>query len=169
MSKKRDKTPVVPRTYCWDTSVLLAWLNSEESTSLPDINLLVHQFNSGQANLVVSATLLTELLATKHKPAQAEALEKFMQRPNVTWANVTVEIAKKAAEIRDYWMQTSKKGERRNITTPDAQIIATAVIYKVDALHSMEPKHHKLNGTRIVNMLRITLPREYDGQLSLLG
>ena len=81
---------------------------------------------------------------------------------------MTFPIAQKAEEIRSRALTTGPKSQRRNIRTPDAQIIATAFIQQADVLHSLEPKHHNLSGSSIVDGLKIMPPCLATGQKSFL-
>jgi len=150
--------------YCWDTSIFVAWLKEEHSAPLADIELIVEEIESRQAALIVSVTTCTEMLETKHTSDQWNAFNLFLNRSNVVLANITLPIAQLASAIRI-------KGavENRKIKTPDAQILATAILYKADALHSLDPHHISLNGSAIVDGLRITPPLSLGGQHGLLA
>ncbi|MCX7428505.1 MAG: PIN domain-containing protein [Planctomycetia bacterium] len=150
--------------YCWDTSVFVAWLKEESSAPLADMNLVVGDIDSGKAVLVVSVTTATEMLETKHTPEQWERFQKCLNRSNVILADITLAIAELASRIR-----ADAQTQGRRLQTPDAQIIATAITYRVDALHSLDPHMLGLNGSPIVNGMRITQPLLLDGQQGLVG
>lgn len=149
--------------------MFIAWLNREQSAPLADIDMLLDDFHAERAVLVVSATTYTELLRAKHSSDQVEAFDRFLLRPNIVRVDVSFEIAARAEGLRSSAITTAKRGQQRNIKTPDAQIIATAIIHHVDALHSMEPRHHAISGTKLVDGMRICLPRDLSGQLALSG
>ncbi len=151
-------------SYCWDTSVFLAWLKAEISAPLADIELVVGEIESRAASLIVSVTTCTEILETKHTPDQWNAFNLFLKRSNVILANTTLPIAQLASSIR-----SRGAAENRNIKTPDAQILATAILYKADALHSLDLHHISLNGSAVVDGLRITPPLPLGGQHGLLS
>jgi len=154
--------------YCWDTSVFLAWLNQEESAPLADIEMVLDQIYMLKATLVVAVTTYTEILRAKHSQKQLEEFDKFLLRSNVIKVDTTFQIAQKAERIRSAAFERPKRGQKRNIKTPDATIISTAIIYGVDVLHSMEPRHHSLSESDIVDGLRIELPQDSSGQRALL-
>lgn len=155
-------------TYCWDTSVFLAWLNREENKPLADIDLLIDDIHAKKANLVMSVTTYSEMLTTKHTPEQLEMFNKFLMRRNIQRVPVTFGIAQKAAEVRSRGETIpDQQGNIRKIKTPDATIIATAIVYKVTALHSCEPKHHRLSRSEIVDGILITNPGDFSGQQAL--
>ena len=88
-----------------------------------------------------------------------------MRRPNVTLANVDPRVARKTAELRAEWRaDKSHDAENKNIKSPDAIILATAVLYGATVLHSTEPKFHRHSKTALVSGLRITMPVLDQGQ-----
>jgi predicted nucleic acid-binding protein len=153
--------------YCWDTSVFLAWLNREQSAPLADIDALITDIEAKRAILVVSVNTYTEMLRAKHTQEQADMFDAFLRRQSIVRVGVTFPIGQKAEEIRSRGLTLFPKNQKRSIATPDAQIIATAIVHKCDVLHSMEPKHHNLSGHAAVDGLKIVLPRHISGQKAL--
>lgn len=147
---------------CWDTSVFLAWLNEEPNAPLGDIDLLVQRIERVEATLIVPVTIYMEILHAKHKPEQIAAFEEFLRRSNVIKVETTFPIAQKVQEIRSRAIAAS-----RSIKTPDATIIATAIVHKADVLHTLDDRTIALSGSPIVDGLHITLPRDPSGQLAL--
>jgi predicted nucleic acid-binding protein len=154
--------------YCWDTSVFLAWLNKEASAPLSDIEAVLSEIYAKRSTLIVSVVTYTEVLSAKHTTKQRNAWEGFLKRSNVLRVDVTFPVAQKAEEIRSRALLTGPKSRIRKIKTPDAQIIATAIIQKADVLHSLEPLHTNLSGHQIVDGLKISPPCLATGQMTLL-
>ena len=154
----KDRRPL----YGWDTSVFVAWLNEEQSAPLGDIALVANEIDKDDAVLVVSVTVVSEVLECKMTDEQRTRFNKFFQRSNVILADVTLPIAQKAREIRD-----RGNAEGRKIKTPDAQIIATAIVFRCHVLHSLDNRGNgalRLDGSTIVDGLKITPPRPLSGQ-----
>ena len=84
---------------------------------------------------------------------------------NCALFNSTSTTDQKASEIRNNGMSEKPP---RSIKTPDALVLATAIIYKVDALHTLEDKMKKLNGSSTVDGLRICAPCGAGGQKGLI-
>lgn len=154
--------------YCWDTSVFLAWLKKEPHAPLSDIEAVLEEVYSKRSVLIVSVVTYTEILKAKHSQKQRDAWEGFLKRSNVLRVDVTFPIAQKAEEVRSRGITMSKKHEERNIKTPDAQVIATAIVQRADVLHSLEPKHLAMSGGPIVDGLKITKPCLATGQMTFL-
>ena len=153
--------------YCWDTSVFLAWLNAEPTAPLADIERLVDDVHANRAIPITSVVTYTEMLRARHTAKQIKAFDDFLKRSNVVRVEVSFAIAQKAEEIRSKAITLFKKGQQRTIKTPDAQIIATAILQKANVLHSLEPQHCNLSGHSVVDGLLITLPRDLSGQKTL--
>jgi predicted nucleic acid-binding protein len=144
--------------YCWDTTVFLAWLNKEASAPQSDIEAILNEVYANRSTLILSVVTYTEILTAKHSRRQRDAWESFLKRSSVLRVDVTFPIAQKAEEIRSRALTMGPKGEQRKIRTPDAQIIATAIVQQADFFHSLEPKHHSLSGSPIVDGIRISPP-----------
>jgi predicted nucleic acid-binding protein len=153
--------------YCWDTTVFVAWLNRQSNAPLGDIDAVLDDVVAGRAMLIVPVTVYTEIVRAKHAPQQIRAFDAFLSRSTVRRADGSFNVAKKAEQIRSRGHTLSRRGEARNIKTPDATIIATAILFEVDALHSLEPRHHRLSGTKIVEGLKICSPVHVSGQRAL--
>jgi predicted nucleic acid-binding protein len=149
--------------YCWDTSVFIAWIAEEEDKPLADIGTVADEISSGKAVLIVPVTIYSEILETRHTEEQLRRFEQFLKRSEVIVADTTVPIAQKASAIR-----SKGEAEGRKIKTPDATVLATAILYKADVLHSFDPHLLNLNGSSIVDGLRITKPISLSGQHGLV-
>jgi len=153
--------------YCFDTSVLLAWFKEEKDAPLNEIESLINDVHTGKAVLLVPATVVTEILDVNN--SASEQLEEFLERDNVVHCDITLPVSRQARKVRERGATLPKKHQARKIKTPDAQIIAVAIVYEADALYSMEPKHHSLSGSKIVDGLVIMSPRDPSGQMFLPG
>ena len=152
--------------YCWDTSVFVGWLKREETAPLADIDAILGDIHANKAVLIVSVVTYTEILRVKHTPKQLRTFDDFLKRSNVLRADNTFPIAQKAEQIRSRAME-GPKSQQRVIKTVDATILATGIIHQADVLHSLEPKHHNLSRSKIVDGLLITAPQELSGQRAL--
>lgn len=160
MSSKR-----VEVTYCWDTSVFLAWLGEEAAAPLNDIALVVGEIDGGEATLLVPVTVYSEILEARHTTAEMERFRQFLDRTNIVAADTTKAIAEKAGRIRSRGIEA---GPARSIRTPDATFMATAILFGASVFHTLETKLINLNGSPIVDGLRIELPKLAGGQGSFL-
>jgi len=148
--------------YAWDTCIFIAWLCEEAGAPLVDIGLVVDEIDTDKSNLIVSVTTFSEILETKYSPDQIDKLNQFLQRSNVIKVETSFKIAKKASGIR-----SAASREGRKVETPDAQIVATAIVYGADVLHTLDDKLLALNGSPIVDGLKIETPKPLSGQAAL--
>lgn len=156
MSGTEKKKPI----YCWDTCVFLAWFKEEQDKPLADIALVVHEIESRSASLLLSVTTYEEVL-----DIEGGAVHKFrdyIKRPYVETANVDTRIAERVAAMRNAAAQ-----DGMNIKVPDAQIIATALQYKADVLHTFDDKVLRFHKKPIVEGLRIEHPMPLSRQQGL--
>ena len=155
MAKTKTGLPL----YSWDTTVMIAWLSEEEGAPLGNIDTVVAEIDSKRANLLLALTVIIEILECHHTTEQIERFNKFLEHPNVITADTTTPIGLKARKMRNDAMPTGRK-----LKTPDATIMATAVIYKAHVLHTLEPKLIGLDESPIVDGLHISLPITRRGQ-----
>ena len=150
--------------YCWDTSVFLAWLKDEADAPLDDIALVADVIDDDKADLIIPVAVFSEILEAKHTKRQMRQLKQFSKRSNVLSVDTTIAIAQRASELRSSLLR-----EGRKLRTPDAQIAATAILYDVDMLHSLDPDLLKINGNPAGDGLMIVRPRLLSGQRALPG
>jgi predicted nucleic acid-binding protein len=148
--------------YAWDSSVFIAWLAEEKTAPLGNIDMVVREIDGGRANLIFSVVTYTEILESKYSEKQLAQLDAFLRRSNVIKVDITIPVAKKAAAIRNAgW------NEDRKIKTPDALILAVALLHKADVLHALDGGMRNLNGHKIVDGLVINEPFLRSGERSL--
>lgn len=110
-----------------DSAVLIYHIESVE----PYSNLTTALFDwigSSKTNLFLSSLIWTEILAKPYKDRNSKMvleLERLLQLlPNTEWIPVGPEIAKEGARLRGVY----------GLRTPDAIIIASAILSKVSGL-----------------------------------
>lgn len=161
--KKRIKKPV----YCWDSCTVLAWFKQEKDKPLDDIALVIQEIENDRAVLLVSTILLTEVLDTAKSGSAAADFRNFIDRSSVRLADVDPRVAEKAANLRAKVLDNKKY--TRKLRTPDAIILATAIIYDADVVHSLDRDFLRLSNTDDAERMTITKPKIIGGQTSLLS
>jgi predicted nucleic acid-binding protein len=119
----------------WDTCVFITWLTAEKSKwpasiwqGIQDVADLVE---IGQAILVTSTLIRTEVFLGKLTLEQKQKFADILRRKNVQEVAPHMRIADRASTIR----------ERHKIKTPDAIHLATAILFEVDEMHTMDGWH----------------------------
>ncbi len=143
----------------WDACVFLAWFKAEQDKPLAEIEELLRDVKAEKLTLVVSAIVAAEILdCTGHSPVRNQFRE-FIKRPNIVRADADFRVAELAATIRERAVAAIARGTiQTGVKAPDALIAATAVIYRVDVLHTFDPVLLSLDRSPIVEGLRITEP-----------
>jgi predicted nucleic acid-binding protein len=153
----------------WDSCIFLAWFNEEDDKPLEVIDHLLRQVAEQKASLLVSAVCCVEVLDQAGTSDAGTEFKKYVLRPNIVRASVDWRVAEKAAEIRERVTAELVAGRMKNgIKAPDALIVATAIIYHATELHTFDPVLLGLDGSPLVDLLRITRPRSL-GEQRLLG
>ena len=149
--------------YCWDTCVFIAWLKGEPDKPLADIRAVASKIDADDGILIVPVTIFTEMQRSKFSTSQWDQFEQALDRSSVIVANTTAAIAQQASLLRD-----KAEAEGRKIKTADATVIATAIAYGADALHTFDSLLLELHRSEIVDGLAITHPIPRSGQRGLL-
>jgi predicted nucleic acid-binding protein len=126
-----------------DSSLLIYHLEDMEPYS--DLTEVVFAaIGAGTHTAVLSTISVTELLVKPFadgQPDQVAVFEHFVQLlPNTIWISPHYEIAKQAARLR---------GQYR-LRTPDALLVATALVEKADAFLTNDHQLRKLKAEGIV-------------------
>jgi predicted nucleic acid-binding protein len=150
----------------WDSCVFLAWFQGEKDKPLGDIEELLRDVAEGRLTLVVSAIVGAEVLDRAGQNPVRNLFREFTRRPNVVAADVDFRIAELAADIRERCVSAIARREMQTgLRAPDALIVATALTYRVDVLHTFDPVLLSMDRNRIVDGLRITEPKSDQGMM----
>ena len=119
----------------WDTCVFIAWLKDEKDKWPPTIWQgivdVANLVQSEQAILVTSTLIRTEIFLGTLTPEQKHKFARILQRKNVLEVAPHMRITDRASTIR----------EKHKIKTPDAIHLATAILYNVDEMQTMDGWH----------------------------
>lgn len=148
----------------WDTSVWIAILIGEDRSSndIQGLNEVIDLADRGQIAILTSELIYAEVIDRTGNGEIHPGLERVLKRPNYLVAPTSPEIHKAAGRIRSLGQPTGHK-----IKTPDSIHLATSLLYKTSAFHTFDEKLIALNGTDIVQGLRIVKPRGEQTLLSL--
>ena len=150
---------------CWDSCVLIDWIKGGKEKNQM-IQPVVDQLNREESPFLLYLSVLSrvEVMGGSEgmPPDTTEKLENFIGGSNVQMVAVNEQIAIKAQEIREQSMLNPK---HKKLQTPDAIILATAIVLGVDALHTFDDKDLlKLNQTSIAEGLNINQCELPEGQ-----
>lgn len=104
--------------------------------------------------ICTSSIVFTEALGDSGNPVVRDHLKALFRRPNFVTLDVNPALAEKAGEIRE-----NARVDGRSIKTPDSVFLATALAFRVHAMHTFDDKVLALSGSPSVDGLTITKPR----------
>ena len=141
--------------YGWDACVFIALLTAEARSEDERSGLLevVDLVDKGRAIILTSSLIRTEVLEDASSPDLRRKLEDLFRRPNCVAVDANRAITEKAGQLR-----VACKDAGRELKTPDAVYLATAIVYKVDEFYTFDDKLLALSGLPEVEGLIITKP-----------
>lgn len=150
-----------------DTCVLLAWIMGEQRKpeEIQGIRALQRRVDKNEVILIASAICQTEILPSKTGAQAMKMFTDLFKRSNVKSIPADIRVNQLAGEIRDYYQQRRTDTESRQLSTPDAIHLATAILYKADVFYTFDEKGNNdflgllpLNGNVAGYPLRIERP-----------
>jgi predicted nucleic acid-binding protein len=152
------------KTYYWDSSAFIAWINGGKGHSkdvIEGLDAIAREVTENRAILCTSVITETELLQGKISSEQTDKLQDLFKRRNVVLISVDSKIARMASEIRNYYSQ-----KNINIKSPDSIHLATAIMYAADECHTLDGDGERrrpsdllrLNGNVAGHALHIRVP-----------
>jgi predicted nucleic acid-binding protein len=152
------------KTYYWDTSSFIAWLDGGVGHSkdvIDGLDAIAKEVNENRATLCTSVMTETEVDQGKLTPEQATKFQNLFKRRNVISIGIDSKIARMASEIRNHY-----NAKKIKISTPDSIHLATAIIYGVNEFHTLDGDGKRrrpsdllrLNGNVAGHSLHIRVP-----------
>jgi predicted nucleic acid-binding protein len=132
-----------------DTQIIIAILtNNGTGHRTPDewsgIRDITADIDAGRTALTLPTVIFAELLPSHHGNAINLIISLF-QRKSVELQDLTVSIARRAAELRD----VGRLGSGKKLKTVDSIFIATAELSHCDVLYSADSDIYNATGSRI--------------------
>jgi len=125
--------------YYWDTCLFCSWLADEKRTSgdMDGVREIVSRVKKRDAGLITSALTLSEVLPSKYPTGTYDLFDDLLKRTTIKVVAVDRKIAKLAGELRAYY-DTNPKDGKKQLATPDAIHLATAIINSVTEFHTFD-------------------------------
>lgn len=158
----------MPKTrFCWDACLFIAYLNGEarseeEAAGMREVLELIR---TGRAQIITSAVVFSEVLNRATDASRArDRLHVLLARPGFTVIDTNLAIGNKAGEYRE---RVNYSGSPHKLKRNDAIYAATASLYEVAALHTFDPDLLELNGSPLIDGLKVCPPRGIQTTLAL--
>lgn len=134
--------------FYWDTAPLIAWIKDEKRDDLSEMDGLAEVIDlveRGKAVLMTSVIWRAEVLNGTLNDDQKRNLIRVFQNRYVQELSIDARIMDLAGEIRDYQRNQKRSDVLKNIRTPDAIHLASAIHYEASEFHTFDGK--KADGT----------------------
>ena len=135
------------RIIYWDTCIFLAWLKNEKRPGVEMAGLvsIAHEITKGNFHLITSVTTMAEVLFNRSGKGIADRFKNLFKQSNVDAINIDERIATKAGEIREYYIEASKKDGKPALGFADALHLATAIVQEATVFHTFDDsdKNHR--------------------------
>lgn len=147
--------------YYWDANIYTAWLNKEAShgAHLSGIDEILEDNFQLKNRIVTSTITVIEVLSCRLTPEQEKQFRKLFTYTNHEKLDVDTRIAEKARELREAFLVDDSK----NLATPDAIHLATAIINEAHEMHSFDDGKKKSGGMKSVSLLGISKDSRISG------
>lgn len=168
-SRRSEMATGKPKFY-WDSAPLIAWIKDEKRDDPADMDGLagvIDLVERGKAVLMTSVLWRAEVLTSTLNEDQKRNLAKAFQGRYIQELTIDARVMDLAREIRDYQKNQQQKDVIKNIRTPDAIHLASAVQYEATEFHTFDGKKADgkngslltLNGNVGGHRLKICVPK----------
>jgi len=147
------------RLFCWDAVTFTNFFNGgidRTPEEISGIHEVMDMVDRHQARIVTSETVVGEVLEA------AADLELLLKRPQFMKVSPSGPIITKVKDIRT----ATRAAVVHTPKFADATFIATAILYRAEALHTFDDRILRLSGLPSVDGLMICKPR---GEQTMLG
>lgn len=168
-----------PKFY-WDTVLLIAWIKNEQRDDPAEMDGLaqvVEMVESNRAILMTSVLWRAEVLDGSLDKDQRKKLNQVFEARHIQELSIDARVMDLTSEIRNYHRHSQLKGVIKNIRTPDAIHLASAIHYEADEFHTFDGKKADgaagglltLDGNVAGHKLKICIPKAKQLKLSFGG
>ena len=131
-----------PRFY-WDAAPLLAWITDEvrpDSSEMDGLAQIIELVEAGKAILMTSVLWRAEVLQAALSDEQRRLVTRAFQHRYIQELSIDARIMDLASELRSYHKNHGEKDALKNLRTPDAIHLASALQYDATEFHTFDGK-----------------------------
>lgn len=155
--------------FYWDTAPLIAWIKDEkraDPSEMDGIAEVINLVENGKGRTLMSVLWRAEVLSATLTPSQKRKLKEIFEYRIIEEQGIDSRVMDLASEIRAFHKKDTRKSTLKNIRTPDAIHLATAIHYSVTEFHTFDGARENggtgglltLNGNVANNKLKICVP-----------
>lgn len=156
--------------FYWDTAPLIAWIADEkrkDPSEMSGLAEVVEMVENGRAILMTSVLWRAEVLDLELTQLQRRKVADVFDGRSIIELEIGSRIMDLAGEIRTYHRRSTKKDALKNLSTPDAIHLASAIYYEASEFHTFDGKRAgknpggllTLNGNVGGHRLKVCSPR----------
>ena len=153
--------------FCWDACIFIAHLKGEQRSADETAGLheVLELVLTKQAAILTSSLISSEVLNRAADQLMARTrLKEMLNRPGFAVIDANTAVSDKAGDLRE---RVNESSLGLNLKRNDAIYVATAILYKVDALHTFDPVLLALDRHSLVEGLTIAKPHGVQTTLGL--
>lgn len=165
--------------YYWDTAPLIAWIADEarEPSEMDGLSEIIELVESNKAILMTSVLWRAEVLHNSFNDEQKKKISDLFKYRYIQELAIDGRIMQLAGEIRSFHKGLAQKDMIKNIRTPDAIHLASAIHYEASEFHTFDGKKTgansggllTLNGNVAGHRLKICAPQSAHPRLNFRG
>lgn len=124
--------------YYWDTCLFLAWLKDEtrKSGEMDGVREVIARHKRREVRLITSTLTRIEVLESRIPAGVGNAFTDLLKR--LTQLGMDTKIAGLAHDLRDYYSKDTAVHGGKNLSSPDAIHLATAIHHRADEFHTFD-------------------------------
>ena len=168
MAGNKSKKPV----YFWDSGIIIQWLKTEPEDGRTELDLTILQdmillAEASKITLLVSALWRMEVLPAKFSDIKYTKITEAFSGQNLLEVAITNKVLILAQELRNQAIINNNGNSGKIIKTPDAIILASAIIHNVDIFYTYDKTLLDYDNTQHNNgfILNVKQPTKIDGLL----
>ena len=142
-----------PKFY-WDTAPLIAWFTDEKrkKSEMDGLADVIEMVDRNDAVLMISVLWRAEVVDLDLSKPKRQRIEEEIDGRSFIELSIDGRILDLASEIRRYHKSSKKAGTLKNIRTPDAIHLATAIHYDATEFHTFDGERPGKNPAGLISL-----------------
>lgn len=153
------QTKTKPKYYL-DSSVLIAWLTDEKRPEgeMEGVYDCFERIENGKAIGVISSATWSEIVLDDQPPDKARQFRLLVSGRRIQEVAIDTRVGTMSGQLRQHYAEKDKEDGGGKLTTADAQHLAAAIHYQLDAFYTFDTgrKPNREDGGRSRSLLSLS-------------